>query len=223
MSRRSVSLGWCLAAALLVLVLLASSYSALRIAVADFYALPARLQLRAWQTGQKVVIKPAAWQKAYDALDAARRIAPDYPGLSEDIGLLLWLRGQQTDALPPVARIFYSEALAAYAQALRLSPSSATAWAYSAAIRHALARPVMLEGQFTDQAARDQAGATLHREIWQMFDTALALGPNEPDVQLILSRIAVDRWNEIPPARQAALRAHWQGLNPALRASLVIP
>lgn len=223
MSRRSFSVGWCLAATLLVLTLLASTYSALRIAAADFQGLPARLQLRSWQTGQKVVIKQEAWQKTYDALNAARRIAPHNPSLSEDLGLLLWIRGQQTDSLPPIARIFYDEALAAYAQALRLNPNSATAWANSAAILHAQSRPAMLEGTFADPAARDQAGTDLRREIWQLFDTAMALGPNEPDVQLVLNRIAADRWNELPAARQEALRAHWQQANPALKAILALP
>lgn len=223
MSRHRFSPGWCLAAALLVLILVASTYSALRIAAADFQALPAHLQLRSWQTGQKVVIRQDAWQKTYNALNEARRIAPHNPGLSEDLGLLLWLRAQQTDALPAIAVIFYEESQAAYRQALHLNPRSATAWAYSAAIRHAQSRPAMLERMFADDAARDLAATKIRGELWQLFDTALALGPNEPDVQLILNRIAVDRWQELPVARQEALRAHWQQANPALRASLTLP
>lgn len=170
-----------------------------RAAIADILSLRVRYELsQLKETGQFPI--PMQWREYHAALEAALSYSPDNAQYYEDIAYLYAMRGVAALRFPTISKPLLTEALIYYRSAARWRPMSSSTWASIALAKHYL----------------DQNDA----ELWDAFDKAMAYGSNEPDTQATLFTIGLQRWSELEPQRQAALRASYARAMPPLKSRL---
>ena len=140
---------------------------------------------------------PMQWREYHAALEAALSFAPDNPHYYEDTAYLYAVRGVAAMRFPSISKPLLGKALIYYQGAVSLLPMSSRTWANIALAKHYL----------------DQNDA----ELWGAFDKAMEYGSNEPNTQVTLFTIGLQRWSDLEPQRQAALRASYARANSHLK------
>jgi len=168
---------------IIVLALVAhASAGALRNAVADRVAQPARDQLAAWSGVHAIALDPTQWQTCYLALRRARAIAPNDADLALELGLVLRVRAQSSQSVPALAEALLGAAIDAFRDAVRLRPVSPFAWANIAYAQH-----LRLTSGTSLLPAPARAAAEAERS--RALERALRYGPNEPAIRHIAKEI----------------------------------
>ena len=184
---------------LLLALVLPAAWFGLRAAWSDAITLKARSDINHWQSANT---RPSIeqWRQARDALQHGLEFAPDDPNLYEHLAYLYGLRAMQAKRVPELYQSFLDQASIYYVDALRRRPMSPHTWANIALAAHLMGN-------------RDEV-------LWLAFDRAMRYGANEPQVQLILAEIGVNRWPTLTAARQDSLRAAFLRAAPGLRKQL---
>jgi hypothetical protein len=167
---------------------LASLYTLVPAAVADFGSLRARQEIERLRAGGKAP-PLAAWTALRDDLQWAAGWSPGNPRWYDDLGYLYVLRARATGTLPELdalRRDLYREAAGHYRTAARLRPLFPYGWANLALAKH-------------------HAGEA-DAEMWHAFDRAMTYGRRETGVERMLAELAFGRWGELTPERAAAVR-----------------
>jgi cytochrome c-type biogenesis protein CcmH/NrfG len=167
-----------LALALLLPALAWVLWEGQRVLRADLNAMGPRKHVAVWASGQALPKTADEWQEAFDALSRAQQITPDNPGLFETMGDLHVVAGQRDWDDEALRHQHFGRAVEQYTQSLALRPGEAQTWAALASA----------------YSAMGERGAPM-QDAWKR---ALALGPNEGHVQLMLLQTALEIWAEAP-------------------------
>lgn len=180
---------------LLAILVLPAAWFGLRAAWSDMVTLKARDDITRWQK-QGVLPDIAAWGTVRNSLAHGIELTPDDPKLYEHMGYLYGVRAIQARRVPELRKAYLEQAIQFYVAALRLRPMSPHTWANIALAHHML-------GQHDAM-------------LWRAFDLAMRYGANEPDVQIKLMEIGLQRWPTLEEPRRAALRSAFARANPKL-------
>jgi hypothetical protein len=172
---------------------------------ANWIAMPALADVRAWQRHPDRPPTVAQWQEARLRLDRALAVAPAHGELQEAMGYLYLSAALRADQLPVVRQPYLRQAGVHLARAMQARPMVPTAWANQALALHW-------------RAHSGEPG--VEEALWVHFDHALRLGRREGVVQLTLAEVALRRWPALTPARQAAVRAMVGQATPEQRRAL---
>jgi hypothetical protein len=202
--------GWTLA--LLALCCAAAVASVAPWAWANWLALPALAQVKAWQRTPNQPPSTDAWQQVRLQLDRALAVAPGHGELQEAMGYLYLSAALRPDQLAVVRLPYLRQASVHLGQALQARPMVPSAWANQALALHWRAR-------WSDPALAN-APAASDALLWQAFDRAMQLGQREGHVQRTLADVALARWGELGPTRQQAMRTLVAQATPPQRQAL---
>ena len=183
---------WGSAGAAVLLVAACSVWYGGRAAWGDASALAASWRVSEWREGRGPQLTAEIWNETRDSLQDTLRITPDNAQLYDDLAYLHASRAQAFGETEPgsVLRKYQDglldQAIADYRAATRLRPTFPYSWTYLALAKH-------LRGQ-------DDA------EMWLAFDKGLHYGATEDALRTALTRIALDQWKTLTPARQNAVQ-----------------
>lgn len=169
---------------LLALLTLAASaavvFEAQRVFRADWASMAQRQQVVSWLSAEVPVFSAEDWDRAQAALQHSLALTPDDPSLHEGMGDLHSVAGRRDWADAAMRHAHFRRAAQSYETALRLRPVEPGAWAALASARQSYEAPPEL--------------------VQQAWTKALALGPYEGHVQLVLLQVALADWDRATPA-----------------------
>ena len=179
---------------------------------ANWLAMPALAQVKAWQRQPAQAPTAEAWQQARLQLDRALAVYPGHGELQEAMAYLYLSAALRPSQLDLVRLPYLRQAGVHLGHAMQARPMVPSAWANQALVLH-------WRQQWGDPAlaAISPQGSP---ELWAAFDRALQLGSRESLVQRTLVDVALVRWAQLTPQRQQAVRDMVDQATPSQRKDL---
>lgn len=154
----------------------------------DVLSLPTRWHIDQWRSGKGLAYTVARWEEYRNGLQTALRVTPDNAQLHDDLAYLYMARALGMGSPAAGTREFatrqslLNNAIVNYRISTELRPTFPYSWAYLALSQH-------------------QLGDSL-QTVLPAFDKAHRYGGTEPDIRVVIAKIAFSYWPELDGVRK---------------------